>query len=134
MKTTQYQASDGTILALSDPQRIALQHAGLMRQYGPAYISSASAKTYSDAEIADMCEGRVKMTSIHLKDRPYRGAEPFVVYDPQPNGTPTACSSFDSALDAAQKYGCNVVTVPAQDVEPAYYGFASNRGITILAV
>jgi hypothetical protein len=136
MRVTIFRAADGSEVAFSPHQQLALDRAGRWRAFGYKPITSVDGlSTYRDGQIVEMIRGYKGLTRIfrpHLMLRDH--TRPYVVTDPRPNGTERPCVSFESALDVARMFGCNVVEIALTDLDREFFRYATSRAITLLVV
>jgi hypothetical protein len=136
MRVTVFTMPDGTEVAFAPHQRLALERAQRWTEHGFKLKKQAEGEpTFTDAEVAaGLLDGYAGLTSIHrpplqlrVPNRPYNVS----------NARATAeipCVSFEAALEYAWGLGCNIVLLPAADMERGFDMLAEQRGITLLLV
>lgn len=136
MRVTVFAMSDGTEVALAPHQRLALERSGRWASFGFRLKEQYEGEpTFSDLEIAlGLLDGYPGITKIHRPpsklrepNRPYNVWNMRVVAE-------IPCVNFEVALAHAWGLGCNVVMVPAADMERGFDILADERGITLLVV
>lgn len=134
MRVTVFTDAQGGQVSFAPHQRLALERGGVWWDYGYTVKATEEGEpTFTDAEIA------VKLCAYRGLTRIARPDPRFTVPNHPYNlhnrfGTDTPCVSFEAALDCARDIGCDVVQVPAADMERWFDQYAAERGITLLVV
>jgi hypothetical protein len=136
MQVAVFKMPDGTEVAFAPHQRRALERAQRWSKHRFALTGQIDGEpTFSDREISiGLLDGYTGLTRIYRPpverrdpNRPYNVWAVQVVAE-------IPCVNFEVALDYAWGLGCNVVMVPAADMEPGFEMIAEQRAISLLIV
>jgi hypothetical protein len=136
MRVAVFSMPDGTEVAFAPHQRRALERAQRWTTQGYTLKGQVDGEPdLSDLELAiGLLDGYAGLTRIYRPPLQRRDPNrPYSVCAVQ-MAAEIPCVNFDVALDYAWGLGCNVVMVPAADMDPGFDMLAEQRAISLLIV
>lgn len=129
-----FKTPEGAEVSFAPHQRLALERARRWETFGYKLCGDRIGEpTFTDKEIAALIADYTGLTKIRRPDPMFQVENhPYNIY--QRFGTDVPCVSIEAALDLAREFGCDVVAVPAADMESTFQHCANERGITLLVV
>jgi hypothetical protein len=136
MQVTVFTMPDGTEVAFAPHQRRALERAQRWTKHGFKFKTQVDGEpSFSDLEISiGLFDGYAGLAWIYRPPLEHRDPNrPYNVWAVQVVAE-IPCVNFEVALDHAWGLGCNVVMLPAADMEPGFDMFAEQRAISLFVV